>query len=281
VNLSFASGDSLLPDTDGSRSMGLSPNPAPVTAALDPGTWTLIARRGLDGGIAHATVGPGETQSAALTIHPAASFGGQVIFEGAARPPVAAVYLDAVGAGADSGVSPQLLAPEGPFEVKAGGTFFIAGLLGTVELFVNPPAGWAVRRFTVGERDLIGAPLTFEGGETIRNARIVLTDQVGQIDGVVSDADGRPASRCAVAVFPADTAEFNRYRMQLLQPDRAGMFAADRLPPGLYTVTATRHVSEDTWTAPENLDRLRAVGTSVTLAGREKRTLTLTCGDAR
>ncbi len=285
LSVALAAGDNPDVESRGTGVIGFSgldPNPQPMTVAIDPGNWVAIARRGIDGAIAHLTLGPGEGQSAALAVRPASLFSGHVVFAGSSRhPSPSAVGLELLGAGPDAGVSPQLLAPGAPFVVKPDGSFSIAGVLGSVELVVSAPAGWAVSQMTGADRDLLGTATTFEGGEVISDARVVLTDQIAEISGSVVDRDARPASGCTIAIFPSDPrGAFSRYRMQLAQADRTGRFVLRELPAGSYTVAAT---SDDmtNWTASGNLDRLRALGTSVTLAEREKTSLTLACGGSR
>jgi len=256
--------------------------PSPLPVVIDPGSWVLLARRGIDGAIARVTIGSGESQSALLAIRPASRFSGQVVFQGSTpRPASPVVLVDVVGAGTDGGLSPQLLAPGGPFATQPDGSFSIVGILGTVEFIVHPPAGWTVREFRTGDRDVLGIPMTFEGGESVSNARIVLTDQTADIEGSVIEADARPAAGCKVMAFSGDTVtRFNRYRMEMAQANRTGRFVLRGLPAGSYFVTARRDVDGDSWTAPEQLERLRTNAMSVTLGEHEKKALALQCEEA-
>ena len=180
---------------------GMTPGPGPV--AIDPGSWDVIARRGIDGALAHVTLAPGETQSPVLEIRPASRITGRIVFEGSTRrPDASSTFLDVIGAGLDRNVSPLLLLPGGRVAVKPDGSFSLVGVLGTVEFAVTTPAGWAVSRLAAGDRDLLGTPITFEGGEIINDARIVLTDQVGEIGGSVVGADLAGSGWLQIAVFP-------------------------------------------------------------------------------
>lgn len=257
--------------------------PSPLPVVIDPGAWVLFARRGLDGAIAHVTISSGETQSAPLAIRPASRFSGQVVFQGSTRRPASpVVFVDVVGAGSDGGLSSQLLAPGGPFATQPDGSFSIAGILGTVEFIVNPPTGWTVREFTAGDRDVLGIPMTFEGGESVSNVRIVLSDQTADIGGSVIEADARLAAGCKVIAFSGDTiSRFNRYRMEITQADRMGRFMMRGLPTGSYYVSAQRDVDGDGWTAPDQLERLKATAVSVTLGEHEKKELALQCDETR
>jgi Carboxypeptidase regulatory-like domain len=261
----------------------LGPNPASTTGEIDPGSWAVIARKGVDGAIARVTLAPGETQSTLLNIRPASRFNGRLVFEGSTRrTEAAAVYLDVIGAGQDSSVSLLFLLPGGRVPVKPDGSFSLVGLLGTVEFAVAAPPGWTVSRISAGDRDLLGTSMTFEGGEVVTDARVVLSDRVGEISGSVLEPDARPAAGCRIAVFPAGTdVTFNRYRMQLAQVDRTGRFVMRGLPPGPYAVAAVREVDASNWTAPESLARLRAAAITVTLAEHETKALALQCGGSQ
>jgi carboxypeptidase family protein len=256
-----------------------SPNPASTSRVIDPGSWAVIARKGADGAIGYVTLGAGETQSLALDLRPASRVSGRVIFEGStSRPDLSSISLSVIGAGPDRSLSSSLLMP-GRVSMKPDGTFSFGGVLGTVEFLVSAPNGWAASRFAAGDRDLLGTPLTFAGGEDISDARIILTDRVGEISGSVVESDARPAAGCNVAVFPAERdARFNRYRMRQIQTDRAGRFVIRGFPAGSYAIASTRDLRPDSWTAPESLARLRATAITLTLADHEKKALALQCG---
>ena len=257
---------------------------APIvsTVSIDPGQWILVARRDRDGAIGHLTVGPAEVASATVLVRPAARFAGRIVFESPTRPPdPASVRLDVIGAGVDAGVSPLVLVPSGPSAPKPDRTFEITGILGTVEFLVAGPTGWGVKSIRVGERELLGAPVTFEGGEAITGVQIVLTDQVGEVAGSLVDADSKPAAGCVVAVFPSSTdGSFNRYRMQVERADKRGQFRVRDLPAGSYLAAAGSDIDTADWTSSASLDRLRQRATAFTLADREKKTMTLSCGSA-
>jgi hypothetical protein len=258
-------------------------NPASTTQAVDPGSWAVVARKGLDGAIGHATLGSGEIQSMALDVRPASRVSGRVIFEGStSRPDLSSIFLGVIGAGPDRSVSSSLLMPGGRVSMKPDGTFSFGGVLGTVEFIVTAPNGWTPSRFTAGDRDLLGTSITFEGGENLSDARVVLTDRVGMISGSVVESDARPAVGCSVAVFPAEPdGVFNRYRMRQIQTDRAGRFVIRGLPSGSYAVASARDLRSDSWTAPESLARLRASAATMTLAEHENKALTLQCGGSQ
>ncbi len=255
--------------------------PPPVN--IDPGDWVVIVRRGSARALAHITVSSGDDLSMPLTLVPGARLAGRVVFEGSTRrPSPASVPLDVVGSGPDANISPQMLAAGGPFTPKPDGTFEITGVIGTVEIVVADPLGWAVKSITAGDRDLLGASLRFEGTETMSGLEVVLTDEVSDLSGAIVDADSHPAHGCSVAVFPAATdAPFNARRMRVVPTNSFGAFIIDDLPPGPYVVVARNDINPLNWTAPASLNQLRVVGTPFTLASREKKTMSLPCMSTR
>ena len=272
--------DNVLERRGGVDLFGGAIGPQPIDVTMGPGSWAVIARKGVDGAITRLNLAPGETASTALEIRPASHVSGRVVFEGSTRRPEASsVYVDVIGAGQDRNVSPLLLLPGGRVATKPDGSFALTGLLGMVEFAVAAPRGWAVSRLTAGDRELLGAPIRFDGGETMNDIRIALTDQVGEIGGSVVESDARPAAGCKIAIFPADPdTAFNRYRMLQVQADRAGRFVVRGLPSGKYAVAPSRDLKSDSWTAPDSLARLRAGAITLTLAEHEKKALALQCG---
>jgi Carboxypeptidase regulatory-like domain len=242
---------------------------------IDPGEWIVVARRNAIGAIAHISLSSGDEASLVLPLQPGARLTGRVLFEGSTRhPPPTSVHIDVIGAGPDVGVSPLLLAPGGPFAVRPDGAFEITGVIGTVELAVADPMGWAVKNIKAGDRDLLGASLTLSGTELLEGLELVLTDQVADLSGsIVNSVPG-----CKVAVFPAaDDAAFNARRMRLTSPDKRGQFFIEDLPPGAYFAIARPDINPADWTMPLAVNRFRESATPFSIASREKKTLTLEC----
>ena len=262
----------------GFNSLSVANLPSPPVN-IDPGDWIVVARRNAMAAIAHISLSSGDEASLVLPLQPGARLTGRVLFEGSTRhPPPTSVQIDVIGAGPDVGVSPLLLAPGGPFVARPDGTFEITGVIGTVELAVADPMGWAVKNIKAGDRDLLGAPLALSGTELLEELELVLTDQVADLSGsVVNSVPG-----CKVAVFPAaDDAAFNGRRMRLTSPDNRGQFFIADLPPGAYLAVARPDIHPADWTMPLVLNRFRERATAFSIASREKKTLTLDCQSAR
>ena len=256
---------------------------AAPTVSIDPGEWVVIARRGNTAGLAHIALASGDVATLSLPLAPGARFSGQILFEGPTRHPLpSSVHLDVIGAGPDANLSPQTLAPGGPFTPKADGAFEITGVIGTIEILVADPVGWAVKSIMTGERDILGVPISLLGTEAFTDVKVVLTDQVAELSGSLVSADSQETSDCSIALFPsAPNAGYTARRMQLARPNQHGEFRFDDLPSGTYLVAARPDINAGAWTTPASLDRLHAGATPFTIADREKKTITLPCVGTR
>lgn len=253
------------------------------TVSIDPGEWVAIARRGNTSALEHITVSSGDVATLALPLTPGARFTGRILFEGPTRyPPPSSVQLDVIGAGRDANISPLMLAQGGPFTPKTDGTFEISGVIGTVEIVVADPIGWAVKSVMAGDRDILGVPITLQGNETFSDLQVVLTDQVAELSGSLEGADSQPVPGCSIAVFASGAdAAYSSRRMRLARANQRGQFRFDDLPSGSYVAAARTDIDAGTWTTPESLEQLRAGATPFTIADREKKTITLPCVSPR
>jgi len=162
-------------------------------------------------------------------------------------------------------------------DVNADGSFEMTGVVGTIDI-VALARPWVVRSVKYGDHDLMDQPLTVSSTDDIRNVQIVLSDRVGDLNGVVTDADGRPAVGCTVVAFPDATGPSMLRWSHLDRADTRGRFAFSDLLPGAYLTVAASNIDASTWLGTDSLDRLRATATRVTIDEREKKTITMTCG---
>jgi hypothetical protein len=97
-----------------------------------------------------------------------------------------------------------------------------------------------------------------------------------ELTGVVVDDSDRPVTDFVVKMFFAagGTGHFN-----IPGRNSSGEFKLNGLPPGEYIVVAVKPLVEKMEREPQVLGRLREMGTAVTLAAGETRTLTLTLAD--
>ena len=273
----------LLPgDAPGSilanQGVPMSPALPRITSTLEPGEWIAVVL-GHARSIARITLSSGEETSLTLTLGSGARIAGRVVFDGSsASPPRASVRLGVRGVGPDAIVPPPGLS-NGPVAVKTDGSFEMSGVVGTIELQpASALPGWTLRAVRYGDRDLLDEPLTLSGGEDISGVQVVFTDQVGDLSGTTVDLQGRPSSGCTVAVFPDDARmRFESRRSRLLRADQNGRFRVSDLPEGSYVAAATPDVDAAVWLTTDYLSRLQTVAARVSLTGRERKTITLSC----
>ena len=66
------------------------------------------------------------------------------------------------------------------------------------------PTGWTLKAVYVGGRDVIDTPLDFGGAGHVEGLRLLFTDQVSELSGVVHDERRQPLTDFTVIAFPAN-----------------------------------------------------------------------------
>jgi hypothetical protein len=127
-----------------------------------------------------------------------------------------------------------------------------------------------------------GAEVTDTGIDVQRDTddvNIVLTTDIQQLSGTVSDERGAAVKDYVVVVFPQERARWstalNRY-VAVGRPDAKGVFKITTLPPGQYYATALDRVSDNEWQDPEFLDTLTQQAIAFSLFDDDTRTIRLT-----
>ena len=141
--------------------------------------------------------------------------------------------------------------PTGPAFVRIGGL----------------PAGWALKRVQIGEREVTDVPIDIRAGLTLPDVTVVITKRLGGIGGTVTDAQGRPADG-PVVLFPADAAKWHEAvgSLRSARPDQAGKYRFDTVRPGDYLIIAVEQMESWQVNDPEVLAALRDRATKVTIA---------------
>jgi len=160
---------------------------------------------------------------------------------------------------------------------RLDGTFFIESAPGFSSVQVsNLPAGWTVKYIRLGGSDITDEATDF--GEGVRReVEIVLTNQVSQVVGRVTDRDARPVSNYTVVVFPEDV---NRWRpssrlVRGVRPDQDGLYRITELPPAAYRAVAVDSLPFNAWTDPKVLELLWSSSVPFRLGEGEQRTVNL------
>jgi hypothetical protein len=246
----------------------------------------------------------GNDVSVELQTNRGATVRGRVVVEGTppAVPPEIAVRPDAGRISVSSrsitmGPLGMVTGGSRPATVNEDGTFELTGLRGPL-LLTAFGMRLALKSVTHGAEDLTARAMEFKGTERVDNVMVVMTYDVGSIEGTVTGDGGEPVPGAAVIVFPDDESRWFRnspfvyftravpeLRASAQRPASAavpglpspggrarepGSFATSGLLPGRYLVAALD--AEGMGMAPsdrESLERLRkhAVAATVTAGG--------------
>lgn len=158
--------------------------------------------------------------------------------------------------------------------------FRLFGLNGTGYLSVaGLPEGWAVRSMIADGEDVTDRLLDFTRGQSL-NLRVVLTDRVTTVIGIVADSVREPGQRANqnVVVFPEDSSKWTpgSRHLRTVRTDDQGTFRITGLPPGeRYLAVAVDFLEDGEGTDPEFLEQVRSRATGFSLADAERRALDL------
>jgi len=258
---------SAIAGTDGSFDLGNVP----------PGVYELIgesASQGIGsagtlatirswGRLALSTDGSEQTQLE-LTLQPARSIRGTVRLDGEPLPidlvKLVRIRLKLIDR------EPAVVLSAAP---TADGAFALDQVMpGTysVTAFFLPPADSQVTLSAVafGDLDVLRQPLAFGEG-AVSNLAVTLTARPSQLDGRVTDENGRPSH--GVAVFAVAVDRSRRFRDSLaVQRGRTsenGDFRIIGLPDGDYAVCAEAGIGEGRWPTVDELEEIAETGMRV------------------
>ena len=157
------------------------------------------------------------------------------------------------------------------------GTFSMENVGGRSALHVQDlPVGWVVKAIRLDGMDIADEETDF-GESSPRFIEIVLTDQIADVAGVVSDGGGRPVSTYTVVIFPVNRAQWKGPSRLIrgVRPRRDGSYRVETLPTGDYLAIAIDSLPFNAWDDAEVLERLSLVATRFRLGDAEHRRLNL------
>jgi hypothetical protein len=119
--------------------------------------------------------------------------------------------------------------------------------------------GWVLDRVLAGRDDVTDRGVRVTKGDSMDDVRVVLTNQVTTIAGVVLDEKQAPVGSCVIVVFSDDSSQWDPPSRFVAKsaPDKAGRFNVKRLPPGTYRAVALEFLEEGAEEDPEVLASLR------------------------
>ena len=203
----------------------------------------MAAFRGNEVGWQFVTVNGEDVTGLVVQTTTGSTVSGRITFDGSNSPSRQNMEISPIPA------DPDLVPFKGTAthtEMRDDWTFEIVGVNGLARLrAVRIPAAWALKSIVVNGADATDTPLRFGTKEqSLKDVEVVLTNQLTQVAGAVTDAAAAGLRRDYVAlVFPTDSERWNA--TVLLRP--GGAAASERhLPPGLGCRRAT--ISSRRWT---------------------------------
>jgi hypothetical protein len=208
-----------------------------------------------------------------LVTAPSSRVTGRVRFEGAdaSSVPKASVMLMPMPA------EPGVFRMGANFRVNDDWTIEGSGLSGRMIIRGGSPGGWHLKAVTLDGHDVTDTGITFTPGQDVDGLEILLTKEMASLTGTVQGSKGETLTDFVVVAFADDRTKWG-YLTRFVhrgRPDQAGKFVIEGMPAGSYQVVALEYLEPGDEQDPDTLDRLRGLGTSVTLKDGEQQTLTL------
>ena len=255
---------------------------------VPPGRYVLraITRRGRRGGGGFGGIPTFASQALAvdgydvtdvtLALTPGATVSGSVVFDATSQDdPPNATRIRIVANSLDS--IPFLASVNA--RVNGDGTFSLENVAGGRRLIraSGVPEGWTLRAVFLDGQDVIDMPLDFSGASHVEGLRLMFTDEVSQLSGVVHDSQGSALTDFTVIAFPSDASRWqaaSRY-IQSSRPDQNARYQIHGLPAGEYLLAAVDVVKQGKWYDPRFLQTLRPDALRLSLDDGETKELSL------
>lgn len=203
-----------------------------------------------------------------LTLQPAMTLSGQIVFEGSTPPPAdltrVRVSASPVEGSAGGGSTAR---------VEPNGRFTLPNLVpGEYRVNVAGAPGWFAESAVVGGQDALDFPFEVKPSQGIAAAVITMTDRQTELRGSVTDG-GQPAPDYTLVIFPADQRFWTSpsRRVQMTRPATDGTYVFRNLPAGEYRVAPVLDVPAGGLADPAFLQQLESAALRVTLQPGEKK----------
>jgi carboxypeptidase family protein len=176
-----------------------------------------------------------------------------------------------------SGVRVTLSAPFGKVlptvyvnAVESDWSFKLMGLGGPFMFRVmGLPPDWTLGAVRLNQKDITDTPWDVPtGAKEISGLKVVVTQKIGRVSGMVADSSGRPTSSATIVVFSEDVDHWtpgSRFT-RTTRPGADGRFSIRDLPAGTYRAVARDYIEEGQWEDRKFLEELRDDGVRFTLA---------------
>jgi hypothetical protein len=246
--------------------------------STSPGQTTVPLYGQMPVSVAGADVG-----GVAIQLREGARVTGRVEFVGAAAAPqqfqnISVTLMSLEGRNVNA--SPFAAGPPQP-SVDANSQFKTPSYApGRYSLVVggSPASPWTVKSAIANGRDLLTTPLELSTAD-VEGVVITYTDKTTRVSGAVRGL--APGSNATILVFPADYKTWmangmSQRLMRQVTPGPSGQWGAAGLPPGDYLVAALDATDVSDSQDPAWFDALARVGSRLSLAENDTKTLDVT-----
>ena len=238
---------------------------------VPPGEYVVHAFKGQEAAFQFVSINGADVTGLVMQTSVGPSIRGHVTFENATTPNRFGFVI-----------SPVLADPEmAPFfgaqrnvEIRDDWSFDAVNISGP-RLFrlARSPAGWALKAVRVNGADVTDTPTVFGSASDIE---VVVTDQITEVSGSVSDARGLAVADYTAIVFATDRRlwyDGSRF-FSVSRPREDGTFSIRGLPPGEYFVAAVDRIpgteADGEWQDPELLESITNRAQTITLTDGQK-----------
>lgn len=229
---------------------------------------------GTESGSVSVTVTGNDVTGLTIVTSPGATASGRVVFEGAAKPPIAASALNITAPSVEFG----LMMMGGNARIRDDWTFESSGLTERRRFrVINPPSGWYLKSVSHEGNDITDTGMDFKEGQQVSGIDIVITQRVTDLSGTVQDSRANPVTDFVVVAFSSDSTRWGYMTrfVRTVRPNQEGRFSLKGLPPDEYYVIALDYLEMGEEGDPEQLEKWKANAARVTMGDGEQKSLTL------
>ena len=196
-----------------------------------------------------------------ITTARAGTISGVVVFEGESARGGVLGGLTVRAEPADQQRSGPFLGFDDRGRVREDGRFELRGT-GKVFFRTINQGPWMLKRVTLQGEDITDTPYELTSGASVEGLRVVLTDRLTDVSGVVKDGRAQPLKEFVVVVQPAAEVPANAVQrfLRTARPDQDGRFGLRGIPPAEYIATAVEALEQGGEWNPEYRMRLRDAG---------------------
>jgi hypothetical protein len=170
----------------------------------------------------------------------------------------------------------NLIGGQAQGRVDKDGKFTITGVQAGMHL-IRPGGqlrGWTLKSVTIDGRDVTDAAVELRSGQRLERVELTLTDRVSEINGTLTDDQGRPVTEYTVLAFSTDSTFWRPQSRHIAttRPDQTGHFRVRGLPAGGYYVVTVDPAQQGEWYEPAYLEAHRLGAARVTLGDGDTKT---------